>query len=108
MRLAVEGADFGIWIRDRARNEIWATDKWRALFGFTKMERLELDRILQRIHPEDRDSVRSVMQKTTEGEGSYEAQYRLMLLTGEIRWIASHGRVEFDGAGKPIVVRGLS
>jgi PAS domain-containing protein len=34
MRLAVEGADFGIWIRDLARNEIWATDKWRALFGF--------------------------------------------------------------------------
>jgi PAS domain-containing protein len=31
-----------------------------------------------------------------------------MLLTGEIRWIASHGRVEFDGAGKPIVIRGLS
>jgi len=29
MRLAVEGADFGIWIRDLARNEIWATDKWR-------------------------------------------------------------------------------
>ena len=24
MRLAVEGADFGIWIRDLARNEIWA------------------------------------------------------------------------------------
>ncbi len=28
--------------------------------------------------------------------------------TGEIRWIASRGRVEFDGAGKPLVVRGLS
>ena len=47
MRLAVEGANFGIWIRDLARNEIWATDKWRTLFGFSRMERLEIDHILQ-------------------------------------------------------------
>jgi len=52
MRLAVEGADFGIWIRGLARNEIWATDKWRALFGFTKAEPLEIDQILERLHPE--------------------------------------------------------
>src|SRR5271166_661100 len=32
MNLAVEGAHFGIWIRDLVRNEIWATDNWRALF----------------------------------------------------------------------------
>ena len=108
MRLAVEAADFGIWIRDLARNEIWASDKWRALFGFRQEERLELDSILQQIHSEDRDAVRSVLSKATEGDGSYEAEYRLMPPTGEIRWIASHGRVEFDDTGKPIVVRGLS
>ena len=108
MRLAVEGADFGIWIRDLARNEIWATDKWRAIIRFKQEERLELDSILQRIHAEDRDAIRSVLSKATDGDGSYEAEYRLVLASGDIRWIQSHGRVEFDGTGKPIVVRGLS
>jgi len=108
MRLAVESADFGIWIRDLARNEIWATDKWRALFGFPKTERLEFDRILERIHSEDRDTFRSVQKKATEGEGSYELEYRVMFPSGQVRWIGSYGRVEFDRTGKPMLVRGVA
>jgi len=108
MRLAVEGADFGIWIRDLTRNGIWATDKWRALFGFPETEQLELDHILQRLHPDDRDAFRLVLEKATEGDGSYETEYRVLLPGGEVRWIGSRGRVEFDGAGKPILARGVS
>ena len=108
MSLAVEGADFGIWIRDLARNEIWATDKWRALFGFSKSERLELDRILERFHPEDRDAFRMAIEKAAEGDGRYEVDYRVVLPNGGMRWIGSRGRVEFDGAGKPMIVRSVS
>jgi two-component system sensor kinase FixL len=108
MRLAVESTDFGIWIRDLARNEIWATDKWRTLFGFPETERLELPRILQRIHPDDRDTFRFAVKQATEGDGSYEAEYRIALPSGEVRWIDSRGRVEFDPTGKPILVRGVS
>ena len=108
MRLAVESADFGIWIRDLARNEIWATDKWRTLFGFSKMERLEIDHIFQRLHPDDRDVFRSALGKATLGDGIYETEYRVVLPNGQMRWIGSHGRVEFDGAGKAILVRGVS
>ena len=108
MRLAVESADFGIWTRDLARNEIWATDKWRSLFGFPMRERLEIDHILQRLHPEDRDGFRSIIEMAIQGGGTYEMEYRIILPSGQIRWIASHGRVEFDGAGKPILVRGIS
>ena len=108
MRLAVEGADFGIWIRDLARNEIWATDKWRTLFGFSRMERLEIDHILQRLHPDDRDVFRSALGKAALGDGSYEVEYRVVLPNGQMRWISSHGRFELDGAGKPRLVRGVS
>jgi len=92
MRLAVESTDFGIWIRDLARNEIWATDKWRTLFGFPETERLELARILQRIHPDDRDTFRFAVKQATEGDGSYEAEYRIALPSGEVCWIDYRGR----------------
>ena len=108
MRLAVEGANFGIWIRDLVRNEIWATDKWRALFGFAKAERLELGQVFQRLHPDDREAFRSVLEKAAEGDGSYEAEFRVVLPSGEMRWIGSRGRVEFDGDGKQILARGVS
>ena len=82
MRLAVEAADFGIWIRDLGRNEIWATEKWRAIFAFEPEERLDLDTILQRIHPEDRDTVRSVLTQAIQGDGIYEVIFRLLPTNG--------------------------
>ena len=51
MTLAAEAANLGVWIRDLVRNEIWASDKWRALFGFTKSERLELETFFGTLAP---------------------------------------------------------
>ena len=67
MSLAVDAANFGIWIRDLARNEIWASDKWRELFGFTPSERIELERIFQRLHPDDREAFQGVFAKALGG-----------------------------------------
>lgn len=108
MTLAAESANLGIWIRDLERNEIWATDRWRALFGFGKSERLNLDSILQRMHPDDREVVRHALAEASEDDGSYETEYRIMLPDGKLRWIASQARVEINDAGKPILVRGVS
>ncbi len=108
MKLAVEAANFGIWIRDLARNEIWASDQWRDLFGFAESERLELAGILQRVHPEDREPLRQTLANALERGGSYETEYRIVLPDGQVRWISSHGRVECNGGGKPVLVRGVS
>jgi two-component system, LuxR family, sensor kinase FixL len=108
MRLAVEGTNFGIWIQDLARNEVWATAKWREVFGFAERERLDIDKVFQRIHFEDRDAFRLVLEKAATGAGSYETEYRVVLPRGDVRWIGSRGRVEFDGAKKPILVRSVS
>ena len=108
MTLAAEAANLGVWIRDLVRNEIWATDKWRELFGFTKSEPLELGKFLQRLHPEDRESFRQTLEKAFDGEAGYETEYRVLLPDGGMRWIASRGRVEFNGVGKPALARGVS
>jgi len=108
MTLAVEGANFGIWIRDIDRNEIWASDHWRSLFGFAKAERLEFDGILQRLHPEDREPLNQTLANALARGGAYETEYRILLPDGRVRWISSRGRVECNGDGKPAFVRGVS
>ena len=108
MRLAVEAADFGVLIRDFTRNEIWASDRWRALFGFSETERLEFQKILLRVHPEDSDALHSVLERARSGYGVYDADFRVVLPSGEVRWVATRGRVEFDGAGKPAFARSVS
>ena len=108
MALAVEAANLGIWFRELARSEIWASAKWRELFGFTKSEPLKLERLIQRVHPDDRERVRETLAMTIENQGHYETEYRVVLPDGQIRWIASRGRVEFDGSSQPVRMRGAS
>ena len=58
MSLAVDAGDLGIWIWDLSRNDFWASDSWRALFGFGLSEPLAADIVMERVHPDDRDELR--------------------------------------------------
>ena len=108
MSLAADAANLGIWIRDLAGDRIWATDKWRELFGFEKSEQLDMHRFLRRLHPGDREPVSQTLANAQERGGGYETVYRIVLPDGRVRWISSHGRVECNGDGKPVLVRGVS
>ena len=64
-------------------------------------------RILQRLHPKiAKPSAK--LYESARGEGSYEREYCVVLPDGPIRWIASRGRVEFDGTGNPVLMPGVS
>ena len=108
MSLAADAANLGIWIRDLVGDRIWATDKWRELFGFEKSEQLDMHRFLRRLHPGDREPVSQTLANAQERGGGYETVYRIVLPDGRVRWISSHGRVECNGDGKPVLVRGVS
>ena len=107
LSLAVDAADFGILIHDLTRNEIWASEKWRQLFGLPS-ETLDVDTILQQVHPEDRERLRQVHGNAIAGAhgGRYQIEYRLLLSDGSTRWISSRGRAEYDTAGRPVLLRG--
>jgi len=108
MNLAAEAANQGIWIRDLEHKEIWASKRWRNLYGFGPSEKVMIDNFIERLHPEDREPARQAMAEAIAGGGGYEVEYRVMLPDGRIRWIAARGRAEFNAAGKPVRVRGVS
>ena len=108
MAMATEAANLGVWVRDLTRNTILASDRWRVLFGFTPAERLDLEKFLQRLHPDDREIFRQAVAKATNGDGRYEAEFRVMLPDGGMRWVISRGQVEFNSGGKAVRVRGVS
>ena len=114
MSLAVDAADFGMWTRDLKSNDIWASEKWRQLFGFAPSVPLQFAAILNQLHPDDRDAFEQAHASATTGaaaddtRGRYQTEFRLKLPDGAIRWIASRGRVEVDAAGRPVLIRGAS
>ena len=108
MNLAAEAANFGIWIHDLVRNELWASRKWRELFGFTSSEPLDFDGFLRKLHPEDREAFRDVVDKAIASGAEYEMEYRVPLPGGGLRWLVSKGRADRDSKGHPVLIRGAS
>ena len=108
MELAASAADLGMWMWDVVRDEVWITDKGRALFGFDSSEKLNRDRLLSAMHPEDRESVLRAVENSLRTGTEYESEYRVVLPDGKMRWIAGRGQVEFSRDGRPIRMRGAS
>jgi two-component system sensor kinase FixL len=108
MELAANAAELGMWMWDILRDEIWITDKGRALFGFAPSKKLDFDCFRSRIHPEDRQLVREAVENSLRTGAEYRSEYRALLPDGQVRWIAGRGQVEFNGNGRPVRMRGAS
>jgi C4-dicarboxylate-specific signal transduction histidine kinase len=106
--LAAHAANLGFWSREFTRNEIWVTDRWRSMFGFAASEPLLLEDFLRRVHPDDRDLLRTNLVKSTEGDGRYQVEYRVLKPDGQMRWVASEGYLELNGSGQPARLQGVS
>jgi len=108
LNLAADSANLGMWEWDIAHNEIWMTDKGRALFGFAPSEKLDFDRFRKLLHPEDSESVLQAVENSLRTGAEYRSEYRAVLPDGQIRWIVGRGHVEFNGDGEPVRMRGAS
>src|SRR5437667_155809 len=107
--LAANAANLGLWFWNIRDDKLWVTEKWRRLFGFAESEPVSFDRVLQVVHPEDRERTKQLVQQMFEGGGGeYENEYRITRPDGSTRWMAGHGSVELDECGKPAFARGMS
>ena len=109
INLATSAANLGLWLWNIRDDKLWATEKWRTLFGFTESEPVSFGRLLQVVHPEDRERMQLVVQHMSERGGiDHESEYRITRPDGSTRWIAGYGSVELDEDGKPAFARGVS
>lgn len=92
LSLATTAAGMGVWMWDVSRDEIWATEDWRRMFGFPLETVIRYEAILERIHPQDREAVHRAVQGAIEDRTDYRGEYRVVLPDGVLRWIAARGR----------------
>ncbi|MGA2500944.1 MAG: two-component regulator propeller domain-containing protein, partial [Tepidisphaeraceae bacterium] len=100
LTLAAEAAGFGVWMWNIPRNELWASARWRRLFGFTPEAAITLDEVFQRIHPDDREKVEHAVRGAAESGSEYAGEYRVRLPDGAERWIVGRGRTYPDSQGR--------
>src|SRR5207237_1380464 len=109
INLAAKAANFGLWFWNIRDDKLSVTEKWRKLFGFTESEPMSFARLLQVVHPEDRERMKQLVQQMFEhAGGEYESEYRITRPDGSTCWVAGYGSVESDERGKPAFARGVS
>jgi len=105
--LAANAAGLGLWTWDITRNQMWATDRVRALLGFADGAVIDLDRWLAKVHPGDATRLRDAVESALQNGHDYSVEYRICPSSGTTRWIAAHGRPERDADGRPVLMRGV-
>ena len=92
LSLAADSASAGLWSLDTTTGNIWATDVALAHFGVRPGEEFTLARVLEIVHPEDRDAVqRAVARAIATGE-EVSVEYRIVRPDRSEHWMVSRGR----------------
>jgi PAS domain S-box-containing protein len=92
LRLAVEGANVGIWTSERDSEELHASPRARELFGFAPHEPFLRKQVFDRVHADDRERVVAAVERAWTGTEPLAIEYRIHLADGAIRWLESRGR----------------
>ena len=100
-RLALEAADLGAWDYHFQTGEVFWDERCREMWGIPQAEQIDYSGAIDAIHPEDRAGVDEAVQQALAGKdgGAYHREFRVMWPDGSAHWIASHGRVYFQGEG---------
>ncbi|RLC32440.1 hypothetical protein DRH13_01735 [Candidatus Woesebacteria bacterium] len=100
-------AHLGNWDWNIVTNELWWSDEIFRIFGLKPLEfKATYDAFLGAIHPEDRDFVdKSVKEALI--KNNYSLDHRIILPSGEVRFVHEEAKVAYDRSGKPTRMLGI-
>jgi len=108
-QFALASAHIGVWESHVATRRMTCSDRIAAERGLpgAAVPRT-VDEFLAAVHPDDRESLRRILEGREIAGGTFEAQYRIVRPDATTRWIEAKGRVEVDDRGQPVSVLGVS
>lgn len=107
---ALASARAGTWTWDILPGEIsWSPGNY-LIHGMEPRDgHVRFAEWLAAVHPEDRSEATRVVRKTLASRrASYDVEYRVVLPDGGIRWVAGIGKADYDEAGQPVWMSGLT
>jgi PAS domain S-box-containing protein len=108
MRLAAESADIGLWVWNIQQDTIWATDRAHDIYGVPYDEKLNLQRFLACLHPEDHERVKEVIQEAFRVGSDFQEEYRVVHSDGSEYWICATSKCQLGDSGFPERMTGAS
>ena len=107
MTLAAEAGRLGMWVWESSNVRMWASEKWKSIYGYSPQEDVHFDAMIRRIHPDDRAEIERTIATALKEKNAFDVQHRLILPNGSVRWISSTGRVELAGKNGCVRLLGI-
>jgi PAS domain S-box-containing protein len=102
-RLALEAAQMGTWDYGLASGIVSWDERSCSLFGVraSELRSLSFEDTMEQVHPDDRERVRESILAALDprSDGRYDAEYRIALPGGCIRWLHARGQAFFVSEG---------
>jgi two-component system sensor histidine kinase/response regulator len=107
LEFAQAAGGFGVYDLDLASGGISGTSLYFELIGLSVRDQwVSREEWVATIHPEDFEAVVVELGAAIDAGTAYQSEYRALLISGEVRWLASRGRVLRDADGKPVRIVG--
>ena len=109
LALALESGSDGLWDWDVATGEIWFSERWWEMLGYSPGEiEPHIREWFRLVHPQDEERARMLLKDHCSGRSAaYECEYRLRRKSGGWGWVLARGKVvSRDGHGKPLRIVG--
>ncbi|MFO0731878.1 MAG: PAS domain-containing protein [Nitrospiraceae bacterium] len=100
LRMALEAAEEGTFDYNVREDRTIFSEKALAMFGFGPQDRATYDDCISRVHHDDRPRVSEWFAQCMREKTEYQAEYRVELPNGEVKWIFAKGRGVYDQAGE--------
>src|SRR5262249_49886348 len=96
-------AHLGSWERDIPSDVVTCSDEMSRVYGLTPGQvAVSYEGFLERVHPDDRERVRRVIEYALRDARPFEFEHRVVLPDGAVRSLLARGEVICDAAGRPI------
>ncbi len=107
LSIAQNIASLGNWDWDIDKNSLYCSPQMYRIFGLPAEEsQATYEVFLQRVHPDERDSVKDLVGKALEARKPYSIDYRITLPDGACRNVHEQADVVHDGKGNPVSMQG--
>jgi PAS domain S-box-containing protein len=108
LSLATASAEVGLWELDCRTGVFWATEKARAIFGYSSDEAISMESLEAKVHPDDWRLVQRSLDRSARAGEPVNVEYRIRLSDGRMRWIAFRGQPCLTLGGESKRVMGVS
>lgn len=109
MTLVLEGADIGLWYSRLPFGRLEWDRRVKEHFWLPPDAEVSIDTFYERLHPEDRERTRRLLDTAIGTHSSYESEHRTVSpVDGREKWIRTIGRPFCDAEGRPVRFDGLT